>query len=53
MAADLSACDRCRRPLPASNNPEFGSWEVVKDDAGAVSGMRCPRCQEAAAAAGG
>lgn len=49
MAADLSRCDRCGRPMPPSNRPEFAEWEVVKDDAGKVLGMRCPRCQAAAA----
>lgn len=47
MAADLSTCDRCGRPMPASNNPEFPEWQVVKNDAGAVCGMRCPRCKAA------
>jgi hypothetical protein len=44
---DLSACDRCGRSTPPSTNPDFASWEVVKDDAGRVSGMRCPACQTA------
>jgi hypothetical protein len=46
--ADLSRCDRCGRPVPPSNKPEFAEWQVVKDDAGHVSGMRCPACQAAA-----
>jgi len=49
MAADLSVCDRCGRPMPPSNRAEFAEWEVVKDGAGKVVGMRCPRCQAAAA----
>jgi DNA-directed RNA polymerase subunit RPC12/RpoP len=47
MAADLSVCDRCGRPMPPSNKPEFAEWQVVKDETGAVSGMRCPRCKAA------
>lgn len=47
MAADLSTCDRCGRPVPASNNPEFAKWVVTKNDAGRVAGMRCPQCQAA------
>lgn len=43
--ADLSTCDSCRRPTPPSNNAEFASWTVVKDEAGKVTGMRCPSCQ--------
>jgi uncharacterized C2H2 Zn-finger protein len=31
--------------MPPSNRPEFAEWEVVKDDAGKVLGMRCPRCR--------
>jgi hypothetical protein len=49
MAADLSSCDRCGRPVPPSNRPEFAEWQVVKNDAGRVAGMRCPQCQAAAA----
>lgn len=49
MPADLSTCDRCGRPVPPSNRAEFAEWQVVKDDAGKVSGMRCPACQAAAA----
>ena len=47
MALDLSTCVRCRAPLPPSNHPQFAEWQVVKDDAGKVVGMRCPRCQAA------
>lgn len=43
--ADLSRCDRCGRPVPPSNRPEFARWTVVKDAGGGVRGMRCPRCQ--------
>jgi hypothetical protein len=39
--------------MPPSNHPAFGEWQVVKDDAGSVLGMRCPRCQAAAAANAG
>lgn len=53
VPADLSRCDRCARQVPPSNRPEFAEWEVVKDDNGRVSGMRCPSCQAAAAAGGG
>ncbi len=51
MAAppDLSTCDQCRRPTPPSTNPDFANWEVVRNDAGKVSGMRCPTCQAARA----
>jgi hypothetical protein len=35
--------------MPPSNRPEFAEWQVVKDDSGAVLGMRCPACQAAAA----
>ena len=52
MAADLSTCDRCGRPLPASNRPEFAEWRVIKGDDGTVVGMRCPRCQAAEDATG-
>lgn len=52
MAADLSTCDRCGRPLPPSNRPEFADWRVIKSDDGKVVGMRCPRCQPAADATG-
>ncbi len=44
--ADLSTCDRCRRPVPPSNHADFPNWTVVKDD-GKVAGMRCPTCQAA------
>jgi len=44
---DLSVCDRCRRPAPPSTDPGFADWEVVKDEDGKVSGMRCPACQTA------
>lgn len=47
VAADLSRCDTCGRPVPPSNRPEFASWTVVKDD-GRVTGMRCPACVAAA-----
>jgi DNA-directed RNA polymerase subunit RPC12/RpoP len=48
MAADLSSCDRCGRAVPPSNNPEFASWTVVKDEeTKRVAGMRCPACQAA------
>lgn len=48
--ADLSTCDRCGRPVPPSNHPEFASWQVVKDEeTRRVSGMRCPACQAAEA----
>lgn len=50
MAADLSTCDRCRRPLPPSNRPEFAQWRVMKGDDGKVVGMRCPACQAATGA---
>ena len=50
--ADLSTCDRCGRPVPPSNRPEFADWEVVKDDTRRVSGMRCPQCQAAVADGG-
>ena len=43
--ADLSTCERCRRPTPPSNRPEFAHWQVVKDETGKVIGMRCPNCQ--------
>jgi hypothetical protein len=33
--------------MPPSNRPEFGEWQVVKDEHGSVLGMRCPRCQVA------
>lgn len=42
---DLSRCERCGRPLPPSTHPEFSQWAIAKDDAGRVTGMRCPRCQ--------
>lgn len=47
MAAppDLSRCERCGRPLPPSNHPDFSRWTTAKDAAGRVSGMRCPACQ--------
>ena len=45
MTADLSTCDTCGRPLPPSNNPVFAEWQTVKNDAGSVTGMRCPSCQ--------
>ena len=48
--ADLSRCHSCGRAVPPSNRPEFATWVVVKDAAGAVRGMRCPRCQAAAEA---
>ena len=44
--ADLSKCNRCGRPVPPSNRPEFAEWTVVKED-GRVAGMRCPSCQAA------
>ncbi len=53
MAADLSTCDRCGRPVPPSNRPEFADWQVVKSDAGKVAGMRCPDCQAATSEAEG
>ena len=43
---DLSTCDRCRRPVPPTTNPEFAAWTVVKEG-GRVTGMRCPACQAA------
>lgn len=47
MAAppDLSKCERCGRPLPPSNHPDFSRWTTAKNDTGRVSGMRCPGCQ--------
>lgn len=45
--ADLSTCDTCRRPTPPSNRPEFAEWEVIKNDEGRITGMRCPACQAA------
>lgn len=42
---DLSRCERCGRPLPPATHPDFGRWTTAKDDAGKVSGMRCPSCQ--------
>ena len=47
MAAppDLSRCERCGRSLPPATHPSFSQWTTAKDDAGKVSGMRCPSCQ--------
>ena len=53
MVADLSTCDRCGRPVPPSNRPEFPDWQVVKNEDGRVAGMRCPSCQATAAEADG
>jgi DNA-directed RNA polymerase subunit RPC12/RpoP len=47
--ADLSTCDRCGRPVPPSNRPQFADWQIVKED-GRVKGMRCPSCQAQSAA---
>ena len=45
---DLSSCQECRRPVPASNNPDFANWLVTKDERGRPRGMLCPACQEKA-----
>lgn len=44
---DLSTCDRCGRPVPPSNRPEFADWTLVRDESGRPAGMRCPQCQAA------